>query len=608
MADNNNLKLFLSYLEKNKNLNINTLTMTPYQGMNPRDIKKSMRGYKMVFQMWDKYTYMGKQAKNEYKNRSKISGLLGEARQFKNTKQINITKSQAQLDKINAKIRKESLKDRGTEVLKKNVVNKFMEATPLGQFTKIGKGALEELGFSFDKKQKLEDEKFKTEVKLKEWESKEYIPAQMKFVDAIEQLTKSFTGEPTSLEKRQIKLNEREKKKATILKKREDRVDNRNGKMLLKANTNVDKDMDALIANTDPKKKGEQKSKDKKFSLDNIVKESTAGRKMMGALALFSGAGAFAKDYNAAKSQGKSGIVGGIMGQEYDLYNKESGGFFRHQMKTDKATSKKNLGIATSDITKYAQIGYGLGSVLGDEKTGLLVGALTGVGITTIKFLWDLLKPYLLDMGNLLKFLGDLVGSGFENIVNTFKEFTGTSLTEDQKREIETLNEERNLLNKKLLGAYTEKERIQIDKDRAEIEKRKAEIYKEAKQADLLFKRNLNPLAGSKFGKIEQVKDFIVRPNGQILQSDPNDTIFGVKNFSEKTIDRFNESSIGNVLNKINVSSTSKDSLRNEKELLTLMKEQNKLLEELIMKDSGNKPMMDLIHRDNSIITKHFNS
>ena len=74
MADNkNNLQLFLNYLEKNKSVKINTLTMQPYQGMNPRDIKKSMRAYKMVFQMWDKYTYMGKQAKQEYKNKGRLS-------------------------------------------------------------------------------------------------------------------------------------------------------------------------------------------------------------------------------------------------------------------------------------------------------------------------------------------------------------------------------------------------------------------------------------------------------------------------------------------------------------------------------------------------------
>jgi hypothetical protein len=611
---NNNLKVFLDHLEKNRNININTLSMMPYQGMTPTDIKKSLRSYKLIFKVWDKYTSLGvvgKQAKEELRNKNKISGLLSEAKGFKDLKKYNIAKNQIELKKINAKLQKEQFRDRGTEALKKNVVNKFMEATPLGQFFKVGKGALEELGFSFNKKEKLEDQKYKTEVKLKEWQNKEFIPAQMKFVDAIEKFTKSITGEPTTLEKRQIKENERnlskEKKKEQKIENRKDRAKNKNEKIVMRANQNIDKDMDALISNTDPSKQTKKTGK-QKFNLDNIIKESSAGRRMLGAVALFSGLGSFAKDYNRAKGQGKNALVGGIMGEQYDLYNKKSGGFFRHEMKTDKATSKKNLAIATHDITKYAQIGYGLGSTLGDEKMGLLVGALAGVGITTIKFLWDLLKPYLVDMGNLLKFIGDLIGSGFENIVNTFKEFTGTSLSESQKKQIEQLNEERNILNKKLLGAYTEEDRLKYERDREEINRKKEEIYKEAKRNEVTYRRNINPLSG-KFGKIQKVDDFVIRPNGQILKSNPDDTIFGVKNFSEKTIDRFNESSIGNVLNKINISGTSKESLRNEMEMINLIKEQNKLLEELIMKNNsgnGNISTLDLINRDNSSITKHF--
>lgn len=621
------IKTFIDFLEKNKNINIDTLSI-PYQGMTKAEVKKSIGAYKVVGQVWSKYTPLGTIVKqNKEAKKDRRIALLKEAREFKYQKKYNIAKNQVALTKINQKLLKmQSNKDRGAEVLKGNVMGKFMEATPLGQFFGVAKGALEELGFSFNKKQNLEDKKAKLEAKEQEWKKKEFIPAEMKFVDAIEQFTKSLTGEPTTLEKRQMKENERkakrEKKKDEKVEKRKERASNKNTKAMMKSNSNVDKDMDELIANTDPKKADkEEKKKGGKFDVSGMFKDTNMGRRMIGGLALFSGLGKFAEDFNKGKAKGKNGIMSGIIGEEYQVYdkNKKGSGFLNHKKATGEAVSKKNFEIMKGDLSKYASLGYGLGSTFGDEKTGLMIGGLTGAAMVAAKWFWAAIEPYLIDFGNLFKWFGDYVGGGIENFSNMVKEWTGTTLTEDERKRIEELNEERNKLNRELLGEYTETRRLQINAERDKIKQEKKDIYdmgKSRKEKGIVYKRGLDLWSQGGIGDLKQVKkesksvqDFIIRPNGQVLKSDPDDTIFGVKNFSEKTIDKFNEASLSNISNKISFGKDGESinkSIQNEIELINLMKDQNKILEELLNNSGRNQVAMDFIHKENMDITRHF--
>ncbi len=424
--EDTNLKNLQKFFDTHKSLTITNLNL-PVPYLTTKDVQKSRPAFRQLGKMYSKYSPLGaldRMEKREKKSKGGIGGLLKGARAFKEKKEYEITKDKMKL---------ESFKDQkkgNLDTLKKGVVGKFIESTPIGQFFGVGKAALEELGFTFDKEKTRENKKLKLEEKLNEWQHKEYIPVQLKVKDAFEQFTRIFTRSKklTTLEEHKKKGYERKEDKETkspfgkfsvtdlkgsplgtlftreiaqedtlssIYKyirgsgkysKKEKRKDDKyktKWNDSLKDNFNrVKKSLGFIGDNTKKDTKEEKLWTDKGLT----KKETTMSQKVIGGISILAGLGMMGKDFK------EGGLKQAIMGKSFGLYEQKEG-------KRKFKGNWKDIGMtALGDVGKYAALGYGAGSMFGSPEMGLLAGVITGAGISTIKFLWELLGPWVEDL------------------------------------------------------------------------------------------------------------------------------------------------------------------------------------------------------------------
>jgi hypothetical protein len=424
--EDNNLKNLQNFFDKHKSLTITNLNL-PVPYITTKDVLKSRPAFRYLGKLYNKYTPLGVLDRMEKREKKKkgTGGLLKGAREFKEKKEYEIAKDKMKLEKIN----EEPERKDGLETLKKGVVGKFIESTPIGQFFGTAKGALEELGFSFDKEKKKENKKIELEKNLQEWQKKEYIPAQLKIKDAFERFTRFVTGskELTYLEKHKKKEYKREEDKDKLnlgkysltdmkvspfgnlftkqvaqedtlsdfykyirginkssyrSKRKDDKIRSKQTDSFKDMFIRMKKSLGLISDNTKKEKKGKVEFKgEKKLG----TRETSTTQKVVGGLSLLAGLGMMGSDFK------EGGLSQAILGKSFNLYKMEEG-------KRKWSGDWKDIGMtALKDVAKYTAIGYGAGTMFGSPEMGALAGLITGGSISAIKFLWELLGPWVED-------------------------------------------------------------------------------------------------------------------------------------------------------------------------------------------------------------------